>query len=202
MSQQKNILFHSTQYDFCREIVQIIMQKGLRDFFVFIDIDQHRHRLPEFVDRVPFIVTPLRQHYTDEMVRTYVEHLSSIHSSQSRQSQQSQSRVNNDKQGYQNIDNEPVAYSFGNFQPNSVTVADYESVLDDSLLNGFPYNSTTNDNTINNNYNAFGSKPNSFIDPEKVDKGDRIPDSLYKNYLAQRDADSALFKNSTMPRMA
>ena len=198
--QQKNILFFSPRYDYCKEIVQSIVQKGLRDQFIFVDIDQHRTKLPDFVDRVPFVVTGTQQHYTDEMVRTYINHLSTIYTRNSQREtppQQAPTQTQTQTQGdwRSGSDTEPAAYSFGVFQPNSVTVTDYSSVMDDSLMRGFPYMSDANQGM------GMQQQHGAMTDPEKSTKGDRIPDALYQNYISQRENDEAAFKK-LMPRMA
>lgn len=73
----KCILFYSNFCPFCKEVLGFILKKSLRSLFVLVNVDEPRHVLPKFVDRVPMMVSSEGGNVlVDHHILSYLELLS------------------------------------------------------------------------------------------------------------------------------
>lgn len=58
MSSVNNILFYSGHCPFCKEVMELIQKRDLKEYFVFVCVDQVRNRqlMPKQIDRVPALL--------------------------------------------------------------------------------------------------------------------------------------------------
>lgn len=64
MESQKHILFYSSFCLHCTNTVSEILKRDIRHFFILINVE--KRQVPDFVDRVPFVITNEKQIVTDE----------------------------------------------------------------------------------------------------------------------------------------
>ena len=70
---EKNILFYSNLCQFSMDVINEITKKDIRSEFVFVSIDTNRHRIPPFVDRVPFIVNAAKEMFVDDNIHEFIQ---------------------------------------------------------------------------------------------------------------------------------
>jgi hypothetical protein len=66
------VLFYSQYSQYCDDVVRFVTKKGLKHMFVLVCIDTNLNQVPQFVDRVPAILTKDRRLLTDEQVMSFV----------------------------------------------------------------------------------------------------------------------------------
>ena len=71
----KHVLFYSNFCQFSKELIGEILKKNLRPMFVLISVDQNKHSLPPFVDRVPMIVSNKKELVYDDALHPFLDSL-------------------------------------------------------------------------------------------------------------------------------
>lgn len=74
----KNVLFYSNYCQHSKDVLGIITKKNLKDYFVYVCVDNTSLKLPTFVDRVPMICTSKKQIYMDESLIEFVNSLGDL----------------------------------------------------------------------------------------------------------------------------
>lgn len=73
----KDLLFFSNYCDFCKEIINTLVKKNIRNKFLLVCVDTRKYDIPTFVDRVPTIlVVSTGQTVTDENLCKYIDSIS------------------------------------------------------------------------------------------------------------------------------
>lgn len=58
----KNILFYKKDSQECQYVIKQILQRKLRNMFIFIDYDMYRYRIPSYITDVPFVLDSNKNH--------------------------------------------------------------------------------------------------------------------------------------------
>jgi len=85
MSKSKDIFFYSSLSKSCEQLIQIIMQKELKNKFIFINVNKHKDNIPSIIQKVPCILTVSRQLKTDGSIMPYIEEMAKKMSSTNNQ---------------------------------------------------------------------------------------------------------------------
>lgn len=72
----KDVLFYSNFCDYSKEVINLIIKKNIKQYFVHICVDSSKYKLPEFIDRVPIIYTHNGEVLYDETIVKYIESVS------------------------------------------------------------------------------------------------------------------------------
>ena len=73
MSSAKHILFYSNFCAYCKNVLELIIEKKLREAFIFVCIE--KHKAPQAVDRVPFIITSNKKNIYDDALLEFIQSL-------------------------------------------------------------------------------------------------------------------------------
>jgi len=73
-SKSRALLFFSLYCEHSKALLAFIARKGMNKLFMFIDVNKHRP-IPQFVDRVPFLILPDKSTLANDMLFTYVENV-------------------------------------------------------------------------------------------------------------------------------
>ena len=68
----KHVLFYSQFCQFSNEALRVITRNNLRPAFVMVCVDHGRAQLPDFVDRVPMVLTADRRLLADEALQAFL----------------------------------------------------------------------------------------------------------------------------------
>jgi hypothetical protein len=71
----KHTFFYSRTSEPCRSAAALIQQRRLRDRFYFVDVDQYRRQLPNFISTVPLVYTQNSEVLTGDDLFLFVKHL-------------------------------------------------------------------------------------------------------------------------------
>lgn len=69
----KHVMFYSNFCQYSTEVIRLLVKKDMRSRFVMVCVDENRHQIPKFVDRVPVILTSDRRVLMDEAVIEFIE---------------------------------------------------------------------------------------------------------------------------------
>lgn len=73
----KDLLFYSNYCDFCKEIINTMIKKNIRNRFLLVCVDTRKYDIPSFIDRVPTIlIVGSGETVTDENLYKYLDSLS------------------------------------------------------------------------------------------------------------------------------
>jgi hypothetical protein len=70
---QQHLLFYSNYCPFSKEVITEITKKNAKDAFLFVCVDTNRHRLPNYVDRVPTIVLTTGEILCDDAISQFLD---------------------------------------------------------------------------------------------------------------------------------
>jgi hypothetical protein len=70
---KKDLLFYSTFCEHCNNLISTLVKKNVRDSFILVCVDKRELKIPQFIDRVPTILTSKKEIYTDDSLYDYVE---------------------------------------------------------------------------------------------------------------------------------
>lgn len=73
MQNSKDIFFYSNFCEFSKDVIAIITKHNLRETFMFVCVDNKKYNIPNFIDRVPSILKPSGEVYTDEQLYGYID---------------------------------------------------------------------------------------------------------------------------------
>lgn len=73
MQLQKDLLFYSNLCDHCKDVINVINKKNIRDSFMFVCVDNPKFIIPEFIKVVPSILTTKKQIYVNKILYEYLE---------------------------------------------------------------------------------------------------------------------------------
>ncbi len=78
MSQQipKNLLFYSNYCESCKNLLEVILRKKLREEFMLICLDGGKYKIPACVNRVPTIITKKGDILYENGIIEFIEYLS------------------------------------------------------------------------------------------------------------------------------
>lgn len=71
--QRKDLFFYSNYCEYCKNLLAMLIKKGIRDQFLLINVDKKELKIPPFIDRVPSILTVKKDLFTDDAVLHYIE---------------------------------------------------------------------------------------------------------------------------------
>lgn len=69
----KDLFFYSNFCEHCKDVINIITKKNMRELFMFVCVDNNKFRLPPCVTHVPTIITKQKDVLTDRHVIMYIE---------------------------------------------------------------------------------------------------------------------------------
>ena len=72
---EKHTFFYSKTCARSRDVATLISQRGVRDRFIFISVEQYQNSLPPFVKTVPLIYTSNSEVLTDDDLVLFVRHI-------------------------------------------------------------------------------------------------------------------------------
>jgi hypothetical protein len=73
MQLQKDLLFYSNLCDHCKDVINTINKKNIRDSFMFVCVDNPKFVIPEFIKVVPSILTIKKQIFINKVLYDYLE---------------------------------------------------------------------------------------------------------------------------------
>lgn len=72
----KDLLFYSNYCDFCKEVINVLIKKNVRNRFLLVCVDTRKFDIPSFIDRVPSILnSKTNEVYMDGEVYKYIDNL-------------------------------------------------------------------------------------------------------------------------------
>jgi len=74
----RHILFYSNHCVFSRQLLADIATHGIRELFILVCIDARTDQLPDFVDRVPLVLTLDRRVLTDDAAFAFAAGLAAV----------------------------------------------------------------------------------------------------------------------------
>lgn len=69
----KDLLFYSNYCNYCKSLLSLLIKKNVRDQFLLICVDKKELSIPNFVDRVPLILTSKKEIYIDDALQRYID---------------------------------------------------------------------------------------------------------------------------------
>lgn len=72
-SNNKDLLFYSNFCDYCKTLLNTLIKKNIRDNFLLICVDRKDLPIPNFVDRVPLILTIKKEVFVDDAIQKYID---------------------------------------------------------------------------------------------------------------------------------
>lgn len=70
----KDLLFYSNYCDFCKEVINVLIKKNIRNRFLLVCVDTRKFDIPSFIDRVPSILnSKTNEVYMDGDVYKYID---------------------------------------------------------------------------------------------------------------------------------
>jgi hypothetical protein len=168
----KDLFFYSSYCDHCKEIIDVITKKNIRELFIFVSVDTNKYKIPPCVTHVPTIITKQKDILTDVYIMPFINKvITSI--------------------------NAPVEeispYSIGS------SSGGYSSSYTWLTENGYDNDgkvSLQNENIGKNNYVIIGTDSRIFVPAEKdsSSKSNKFDDSTYESFLNNRNADDEFLK--------
>ena len=84
----KHSFFFSRACEKCKSAALLIQQRGLRDRFYFVNVEQYKNQLPNFITTVPLVYTLNSEVLTGEDLFMFIRHLKQQQPEQPQQYQQ------------------------------------------------------------------------------------------------------------------
>lgn len=171
----KDIFFYSNFCEHCKDVINLITKRNLRDYFMFVCVDNKKYKIPPCVTHVPTIITKQNDVLTDAYVAAYIERLVNAMSG-------------------------PVE----DISPFSLTSqAGYSSSYTWLTENGYDNDgkvSLQNENMGKNSYVMLGTESRMFAPKqEDTSKNNKFDDSMFENYVNSRNADDEFIKRQMQP---
>lgn len=70
---KKDLLFYSNYCEYCKNLLNLVIKKNIRDAFILVCVDKKELKIPAFIEKVPSILTSRRELYTDEAIPQYID---------------------------------------------------------------------------------------------------------------------------------
>ena len=178
---EKHILFYSNFCEFSKEVIRDVTKKDLRSRFVFICIDDNRHKLPDIVDRVPTIVSNSHTVFIEDDIPKFLMMLRQIDHNQVKpqQNQSSNMGQGQPQQGQQGQQEQGISpYSHLD--------------MSNKISDNFSYIENENGNGVNNGFSehTFASLNDDHrinYTEEATSSGSKLDSGMLEKYMAQRD---------------
>jgi hypothetical protein len=75
MATQKHVLFYSNFCHYCKDVLSLITKKDIKGAFLLVCVDNIKYDIPQFVDRVPMVVTRSKDIVADDAIHPFIESL-------------------------------------------------------------------------------------------------------------------------------
>ena len=168
----KDMLFYSNYCQYCKDIINIITKRNLREYFICVCIDTNKYKIPPCVTHVPTIITRNKEVISDVQVNLYIDRLA-------------------------NYNANPVE----DIAPLDSIAGGYSSSYTLLSQNGYDNEGTANE-TCTNNFCALNmydyriNTPNDDNASTNGTKASKFDDSMYERYLNSRNADDEVLKRT------
>jgi hypothetical protein len=169
----KDMLFFSNFCEHCKDVINLITKKNIRDNFMFVCIDNGKFKIPTCITHVPSIITHKKDVLTDAYVLAYIDKLVN-------------STTNN---------NDDIS-------PFSLAQSGYSSSYTWLTDNGYDNDgkvSLNNEGAVKSNYVMLGAESHIFIpkeDDSSSSKANKFDDSTYEKFINSRNLDEDIIKKS------
>jgi hypothetical protein len=171
MQSQKDLLFYSNLCNQCKEVMQLINKRDLRNHFLLIPVDNPKFKIPHIIRAVPTILLANKQVLVDNYVVMYIE---KIYAS------------------LQNSLQEITPFTIGSSQYSS----QYTYLTPDG--NGYDNDGQilNQDKAQNNNFILLNDNQsiNAPVDNELDNKSNKFDSSIYEKYISSRNNDDESIK--------
>lgn len=72
----KDLLFYSNYCEFCKEVINVLIKKNIRNRFLLVCVDTRKFDIPSFIKHVPSILnSTTNEVYVDEEVYKYIDNV-------------------------------------------------------------------------------------------------------------------------------
>lgn len=167
---KRDILFYSNFCEYCKNLLSLLIKKGVRESFVLVCVDRKELRIPKFIDRVPSILTSNKDLFTDDAIIRYIE-----------------SKV----QSVSQMQDEISPFMFG----NALNSSQYTYLSSDG--NGYETTGEVNSDMKQiNNFVLLGQDQKIFapLDKEAESKSNKFDSSMLDKYMDSRKNDDEHIK--------